>query len=61
MNSYAPDESAMSVPHVTTCYKPGDKSRMKKEPYCNYNKRDIFEVICDTDIPERLTNFWWRS
>jgi hypothetical protein len=38
---------------MTTWHKPGDKSRMKKEPYCNYNKRDIFEVICDTDIPER--------
>jgi hypothetical protein len=32
-------------------YKPGDRSWMREKPDCDYDKRNIFMVICDTDIP----------
>ena len=35
---------------VTSCYKPGEKSWMGKGRDCDYDKRNIFDVICDTDI-----------
>jgi len=31
------------------CYKPGNKSWMRKGPNCDYDKHNIFMVICDTD------------
>jgi len=34
-----------------SCYKPGDKSWMMKGPKCDYDKRNISVVICDTDTP----------
>ena len=34
-----------------SCYKPGDKLWMKKRPDCDFGKRSIIVVICDTDIP----------
>ena len=32
-----------------SCYKPGEKSRIRKEPNNDYEKRNISVVICDTD------------
>jgi hypothetical protein len=32
------------------CYKPGDKSRMRKGPDCDDDKWNISVVICDIDI-----------
>ena len=38
-------------PSCYACYKPGDKSQMKKRPDCDYEKRNISVIICDTDTP----------
>ena len=31
------------------CYKPGDKHWMRKGRNCDYDQRNIFVIICDTD------------
>jgi hypothetical protein len=33
---------------------------MRKGPGSAYDKWNISVVICDTDIPKRLTMSWWR-
>jgi hypothetical protein len=33
-----------------SCYKPCDKFWMRKGSDCDYDKRNIFMVICDTEI-----------
>jgi formate-dependent nitrite reductase cytochrome c552 subunit len=33
-----------------SCYNPGDKSLMRKGPDCEYDKWNIYMIICDTDI-----------
>ena len=38
-------------PHLCySCYKPCDKSSMRKGPNCDYDKRNISMVICNTNI-----------
>jgi hypothetical protein len=37
-------------PSCHSSYKYGDKSWMKKGPNCDYDKRNISVVICETDI-----------
>jgi hypothetical protein len=38
-------------PSRYSCYKPGDKSWMRKGLDYDYDKRNSSMVICDTDIP----------
>lgn len=42
------------------CYKLGDKSGMRKGQYCDFDKLNIFVVICDTDIPYPSIKSWWH-
>jgi hypothetical protein len=35
-------------PSCYSCYKPGDKSWMRKGRYCDCDKRNIYLVICNT-------------
>ena len=51
-----------------TCYKPSDKTWMRKEPDCYYDKRNISTLICDTNFPVTLNQVmvatvkllkWW--
>ena len=47
-------------PYYYSCYKSGDKPWIRKGPDCDYNKRNIPVLICDTVIPYRLTkSLWW--
>jgi hypothetical protein len=46
-------------PSFYTCYKPVDKSWMRKGPDCHYDKRNISVVICNTDILYRFTRSRW--
>ena len=39
----------MCHPSCYSCYKPSDKSWMRKGPYHDYDKLNISVVICDTD------------
>jgi hypothetical protein len=48
-----PDPHA--TPVVLPCYKPGDMSRMRKRPDCNYDIQYISVVICDTDTLDTRT------
>jgi len=34
---------------------------MRKGPGGVYDKWNISMIICDTDIPQRLTRSWWRQ
>ena len=45
-------------PWYYSCYKPGDKSWMRKGPDCDYDKHNISVLICDTDIPYKS---WMRK
>jgi hypothetical protein len=62
---YKTDELASGEPMCSgvvssySCYKPDDNSWMMKGPHCEYDKRNINVVICDTDISQRLTKSWW--
>ena len=42
-----------TLPVCYSCHKSGKTSStcMRKEPDCDYDKRNISVVICDTDIP----------
>jgi len=33
---------------------------MRKGPDVDYDKRNMFVVLCDTDTPQRLSKLWWR-
>jgi len=46
-------------PSRCSCCLSGNKSLTRKIPDCDYDKRNIFVVICDTDILYRLTRSWW--
>jgi hypothetical protein len=50
VNSGASEGSAVYVPLVTPAMLLLLQTRMKKEPDCGYDKRNMFVVICYTDI-----------
>jgi hypothetical protein len=51
----------MWYPSSYSCYNPGDKSWMRKGQDCDYDKWNIFVVICDTAAQYRLTKSWWGN
>jgi len=46
-------------PSCYYCYKHGDKSCMRIGSDCDYDKHNMFVVICDTGIPVKLND--WAS